>query len=523
MTERSTETATAGAALKSGVEAAKRKWRGSITTRIMVATGLITAIIITSTFVYMSALVGNDLFENKRDEVLADAAGATQAAQRILDASDAGERASLTNLMAAVQTSIRDTSASPQILVRRDANQLVNDEAPLDFTTDAALASIITPELATQVGIGNASQYWQSVSLSDSQGQSQPGIVVGSSLVFPSGAGRYELFLGYSLAESESTLQFVQRTLLFTAVVLMLLMGVLVWSVIRFVFRPIRVAAEASSKLAAGDEQVRIPDLGDEHFNQLASSFNEMADTLQTRYQKLSELSQMQQRFVADVSHELRTPLTTIRLASDVLYADRSDLKAPAERSAELLHAQVLRFEALLESLLEISRYDAGDVELHFEVTDLDDLVHDEVKSLQALSESPLKFKPASTDTTVEVDALRIRRIVSNLLSNAIEHGEGKPIEIAVTSTTTEVICSVRDHGIGIDPQHLSHVFERFWRADPARARTLGGSGLGLAIALEDAEAHGGTIEVTSKPGDGTEFVLKIPRSSGSVAGGSDR
>lgn len=489
-----------------------RVWRGSLKIRIMAITGLVTAVIIGASWMYVSTVVGDDLFQNRRDEVLADAAQATQAAQRLLDASDAADRATLTNLMVSTRSTIRDTSSSSQVLVRRELGQPVVGEAPLDFTTDAGLASVITPELAEAVAKGENPQYWQSVRFVDANGNAQPGIVVGSSLVFPGGVGSYDLFIGYSLSEAEQTLAFLQRILFVTSLLLMLLIGVLVYSVVRFVFRPIRVAADTSHRLAEGEEDVRMPPLGDNQFDVLAASFNEMANTLQSRIGELDSLSTMQQRFVSDVSHELRTPLTTIRLAGDVLYSNRSEFTPASARSAELLHTQILRFESLLEDLLEISRYDAGSVDPSLEPTHIVDLVTDAADGLRSLSNSPIEVHVDGDIAPIEVDSRRIRRIVTNLLANAIEHGESKPIEVTLESTATDVVVSIRDHGIGMTAEQSSHVFERFWRADPSRTRALGGTGLGLAIAQEDAQLHGGTISVWSQPGLGAEFTLKLPR-----------
>ena len=176
-------------------------WRGSLKIRIMAMTGLVTFAMITATWFYVSTSVGTDLFENRRDEVLADAAQATIAAQRLLDASDASDRASLTNLMVSMRSTIRDTSSSSQVLVRREQGQPTLDDAPLDFTTDAGLASVITPELTEAVARGEHPQYWQSVTLLDANGDSQPGIVVASPLTFPGGVGTYQLFIGYSLTD----------------------------------------------------------------------------------------------------------------------------------------------------------------------------------------------------------------------------------------------------------------------------------------------------------------------------------
>jgi two-component system sensor histidine kinase MtrB len=249
-----------------------------------------------------------------------------------------------------------------------------------------------------------------------------------------------------------------------------------------------------------------------------------MADSLQKQITQLATLSQLQQRFVSDVSHELRTPLTTIRLAGDVIYDQRAAFPPATARTAELLHTQVERFDVLLSDLLEISRYDAGSVALELEPTNLVRLAEDAIESMKALvgdDGSSLRLEAPGGYFTVEVDARRIRRIIWNLLGNAIEHGEGRPIVVSVDSNEGAVALAVRDYGLGMTEQEVSRVFDRFWRADPSRRRTIGGTGLGLAISLEDATVHGGAIEVWSQPQAGSCFRLTLPRKPGEAVGAS--
>jgi two-component system sensor histidine kinase MtrB len=287
------------------------------------------------------------------------------------------------------------------------------------------------------------------------------------------------------------------------------------WIVVRFVVTPIRVAAETSQRLASGNLGVRIPEKGVDEIATLARSFNGMAESMQSQIRKLADLSEMQQRFVSDVSHELRTPLTTIRLAGDVLFDQRRSFPPATERTAELLHTQVERFELLLADLLEISRYDAGSVELETEPTNLVHLADDAIDGLRALAEtkgSELVLVAPGGHLDAEVDPRRIRRILHNLIGNAIEHGEGRPVTISVDSNETAVALAVRDHGLGMTEDDISHVFDRFWRADPSRQRTVGGTGLGLSISREDSSAHGGWLQVWSSPGQGSCFRLTLPR-----------
>jgi two-component system, OmpR family, sensor histidine kinase MtrB len=256
----------------------------------------------------------------------------------------------------------------------------------------------------------------------------------------------------------------------------------------------------------------------------LATSFNEMAASLQEKMTALEDLSQVQRQFVSDVSHELRTPLTTIKIASDVLFASRDQLDGPASRSAELLQSQLERFESLLTDLLEISRYDANVAVLDAEPVDICDLARQSADVAQQLAErrgAKIEFRLPADPCIAEVDRVRVERILRNLLVNAVEHGEGKDAVVTVAGDSVAVAVAVRDYGIGLAAGEERLVFDRFWRADPARARTTGGTGLGLAIALEDSRLHGGWLEAWGEVGRGSVFRLTLPRTAGAELAGS--
>jgi two-component system sensor histidine kinase MtrB len=231
----------------------------------------------------------------------------------------------------------------------------------------------------------------------------------------------------------------------------------------------------------------------------------------------MENLSRFQQRFVSDVSHELRTPLTTIRMAGDLIHDSRSDFDPAVARSAELLHNELDRFEELLADLLEISRFDAGAAALDSDLTDLRATVARAVQSAQPIADRWGSTISVTADgrCDAEVDARRVERILRNLIVNALEHGEGRPVEIAIAVNATAAAITVRDHGVGLRPGEGALVFNRFWRADPARARTSGGTGLGLAIALEDTHLHGGWLQAWGKPHEGAQFRLTLPRRAG--------
>jgi two-component system sensor histidine kinase MtrB len=224
----------------------------------------------------------------------------------------------------------------------------------------------------------------------------------------------------------------------------------------------------------------------------------------------------VQQRFVADVSHELRTPLTTVRMAADLLHDKRQDLPADDARAVELLQNQLNRFEALLADLLETSRQDSGSVHLSYEEVELRMLVDRVVAALQPLAdEVGCRVEVVGASSLVaECDALRVERIMANLLSNALEHGRGNPVIVEVSQEGGQALLAVTDHGIGLSQAELASVFTRFWRADPSRVRRIGGTGLGLSIALGDARAHGGALTASGAPGEGATFTLLLPLSA---------
>ncbi len=263
---------------------------------------------------------------------------------------------------------------------------------------------------------------------------------------------------------------------------------------------------------------------GADDLGMLATSFNEMAATLQGQLRELEELSKAQRQFVSDVSHELRTPLTTIRMAAEILFEAREQLDAAEARSVELLQSQIERFETLLTDLLEISRHDANVATLDAEPTDICDIARrsaDDAQQLAGRRGCRIEFRLPAEPCIAEVDKRRVDRILRNLLVNAVEHGEGRDVVVTVAADRDAVGVAVRDHGVGLAPGEEQRVFERFWRADPARARTTGGTGLGLAIALEDAHLHGGWLQAWGEKGRGAVFRLTVPRAAGHPLAGS--
>jgi two-component system, OmpR family, sensor histidine kinase MtrB len=334
----------------------------------------------------------------------------------------------------------------------------------------------------------------------------------------------YQLYYFFPLTPVQQTLAQIQTTLLVGGVALVFLFVAIAALVTRWVVAPVRYAARAAQRLSTGNLSERMPVRGVDELAALATSFNDMGASLQEKMTALQDLSQAQRQFVSDVSHELRTPLTTIKMAADVLFENRDQFNEPASRSAEVLQSQLERFESLLTDLLEMSKYDANVADLDPEPVDVCDLARLAADVAQQLAErrgAKIEFRLPAEPCVAEVDRVRVERILRNLLVNAVEHGEGKDAVVTVAGDSVAVAVAVRDYGIGLAAGQERLVFDRFWRADPARARTTGGTGLGLAIALEDARIHGGWLEAWGEPGRGSVFRLTLPRIAGADLVGS--
>ncbi|MFD7797370.1 MtrAB system histidine kinase MtrB [Streptomyces sp. NPDC059759] len=343
---------------------------------------------------------------------------------------------------------------------------------------------------------------------------SQPALVIGKQLTDPNGDA-YQLYYLFPLTQEEKSLSLVKGTLATAGLFVVVLLGAIAWLVVRQVVTPVRMAAGIAERLSAGRLQERMKVTGEDDIARLGEAFNKMAQNLQLKIQQLEDLSRMQRRFVSDVSHELRTPLTTVRMAADVIHDAREDFDPMTARSAELLADQLDRFETLLADLLEISRFDAGAAALEADAIDLRDVVRRVVGGAEPLAErkgTHIRVVGDQQPLIAEADARRVERVLRNLVVNAVEHGEGKDVVVKLAAAGGAVAIAVRDYGVGLKPGEATRVFSRFWRADPARARTTGGTGLGLSIALEDARLHGGWLQAWGEPGGGSQFRLTLPR-----------
>lgn len=494
----------------------RRVWRRSLFLRVIATTLVLSMIVVGALGFSLLSRVTSGLLDAKERISVGESAAGQGEAQRLLDAADTGPSTpSPSRLVDSVVSILASRAGSPATFDVLLLSSQTSSDAPERGTNLVAVSSV-PADLRAAISLTKR-QSWTYTEIRYLDGRSVPGLVVGTPLNVPS-VGPYELYYLFPLTQEQQTLDLVRSAVVGAGLVLVVLLAAVAGIVTRQVALPVREAAQRARRLSAGhlDERMRVK--REDDLSQLARSFNEMAESLENQIEQLEELSRVQQRFVSDVSHELRTPLTTIRMAADVLFGDRDSFDPATARSAELLQTQLDRFESLLVDLLEISRFDAGAAVLDVSVIDLSTLIDqtiDSVGPLAARLQVPVRFISHERPSRVECDSRRIDRIIRNLLDNAIEHADPRGVQVELAGNDDSVAVTVRDKGVGLRPGESSLVFSRFWRADPARARTTGGTGLGLAIALEDARLHGGWLEAWGEPGKGACFRLTLPRAPG--------
>ena len=484
-------------------------WRSSLQVRVITSTLAMGLVALGAIGLYVGELMKEGLFTGRVEQLLAESARGTSQAQKTFDSSNAQTASDVQRLLQDVATAQGSGGAGEREVFLLRAPGESSADSVGNAASARGLIPLVTPELQRATAEGG--QHWQSVAW-EVDGRVEPAVMIGQDVDVPF-AGTYQLFFLYSLQAEQERLDFLLSTLAAAAAALVVLLGGMTWLVTRQAVRPVRRAAEVAERLADGHLAERMPVHGEDEMATLASSFNEMAASLQDQIRRMEELSALQRRFVSDVSHELRTPLTTIRMAGEVIHASRDDFDPAVKRSAELLATQLDRFEDLLADLLEISRFDAGAAVLDADSRDVRDVVLAAVEHtfpLAARRGSWLSVDLAQTECVADIDPRRVERVLRNLLVNAVEHAEGSAVEITVGADRYAVAVTVRDHGVGMTADEALHVFDRFWRADPARARTTGGTGLGLAIARGLVDAQGGDIWIEPPPGGRIAFELPV-------------
>jgi len=490
----------------------RTRWRRSLQWRVVTLTLLLSILFATAAALLLVSRVRDGVLAQAQDQDLVESNAALLEAQRIVAAADTGaDSPDGTAVIDTVVSALALRAGSPGLfdVLLLASPQLAATGAPERGTNFASPASI-PPDLRTVIATDDRIA-WTYTTLRLSDGSSGPGFIVGAPLLVP-GLGRYELYLLHPLAEEQATLTLVASAAAGVGVLLAGAVSLLAWVTARQVVSPVRVAARAAQRLGEGDLTSRVPVHGEDDLAVLAGSFNTMADQMQAQITRLESLSQLQQRFVADVSHELRTPLTTMQMAADVIHAARGSLPPGPARSAELLGAEMDRFRALLADLLEISRFDAGAAELAASRIDLRDLVAGTADSLRGLAGAHGVILCCDGESAVvTADGRRIDRIIRNALTNAIEHAAGRPVTLTTARGPRVAAVRIRDEGVGLTDAEAARVFDRFWRGDRARVRTIGGTGLGMAIAREDARLHAGELQIAGVPGGGAVVRLLLP------------
>jgi two-component system sensor histidine kinase MtrB len=491
----------------------KQAWNKSLGLRIIATTFIVSTILVTIIGLILINRVSSGILTSKESSSITEASSAINEAQKVVTATDTG--AGAPNISTVVDTAVTALAVragqSGLFDVLFLASSDISKQGLPERGTNLVAENSVSEDLRSRVE-KTEKLLWAYTEINYLDGRKIPGLVVAAPIKI-NNVGDYSLFLLFPLDKEEETIGIIRSAVLATGILLIFGLLILVWYLTRSVLSPVRKTAEAAERLRMGLLNERVPVRGEDDLAKLAGSFNSMAASIQQQIGQLEQMSRMQKRFVSDVSHELRTPLTTVRMAADVLYESRDQYTGETARAAELLSTQIERFEILLSQLLEISRFDAGAADLSLNMVNNKDVIEktaDSLSNLLAKQETPVVITGSAPE--IELDQRRIERVLRNLISNASEYGEGKPIEVEIGSDEDTIAVVVKDKGPGLKPGESSLVFNRFWRADPARARTTGGTGLGLAIALEDARLHSGWIDVWGSPGKGTMFRLTLPR-----------
>ncbi|MCK2215592.1 HAMP domain-containing histidine kinase [Actinomadura sp. ATCC 31491] len=347
---------------------------------------------------------------------------------------------------------------------------------------------------------------WQRVVRDDT-----PWLILGAPLLVsgPDGTARAsgaEVYAARSLLAEQRSIDLLAARAWVTGGAALAFAVVLALLATRGVLVPVRELGRAARLLGQGELRTRIAVRGADELADVARTFNDTAAELERHVRQLREMEADARRFVADVSHELRTPLAALAAVADILEEEASRLPEPAGRAARLVSQETLNLTALVNDLIEISRFDSGVAALALNEVDVADLVRATLRTRGWSEQVETELPPA---VTARLDPRRVDVILANLVGNALRHGE-PPVSVRLSAGPHWIALEVRDHGPGLDEATLPHVFDRFYKASAARARSEG-SGLGLAIARENARLHRGDLTVANAPDGGALFTLRLP------------
>jgi two-component system, OmpR family, sensor histidine kinase MtrB len=384
-------------------------------------------------------------------------------------------------------------------LERRGGFDVLTLSGDRTFQSSVSLSRDSIPaDLRAAVGDGRIVVARRSVS-------GHPEVIVGAALP----PGEEELWFFFPLDDLYHDLDTLAVVLATSALVMVALSAGVGAVAARGMLRPIGRARDAAHRLEAGALETRLPSDGSDEFAELSRSFNQMATALERTVGELRDAEAGHRRFVADVSHELRTPVTALSTAAELLEPQLDQLAEPDRRAAQVLVSEARRLRQLVEDLMEVSRLDAGVAAMDWDLIDVRRLL---VGAMADRGWTDRVRIDGTGPVLVRGDRRRLDRVFTNLVDNSLHHGR-PPVNVRITRSADEVAIEVRDHGPGILPEEIPRVFERFFKADPARPRSAG-SGLGLAIAAENVALHGGRIEVDNHPEGGARFVVTLPAAS---------
>lgn len=326
---------------------------------------------------------------------------------------------------------------------------------------------------------------------------------------------------GNSLTRIQTEIAEMTRTLVYLIPVVLLIAGLGGMFLTDRALRPVRRLASAAGQIEAEDLSQRLPVMGDDEFADLAVTINGMLSRLQASFERQEQAFEQQQRFAADASHELRTPLTIIKANTSLALSERRT-ETEYEKTLRAVDLAADRMTRIVQDLLLLARADAGQLAYKLVPTPLAEVLGSAAASLAIPDHAPISMDLSAKPIFVRGHGDSLVRLFSNLLENAARHtpGDGRII-VSVERIGGQVAVEVADTGIGIAPEHLPHVSERFYRVEAARSRAQGGTGLGLSICRSIAELHGGGLEITSLPGSGTTVRVLLQDAGPEAAAGT--
>lgn len=436
-----------------------------------------------------------------------------QARNDILQRTQDASVRTLTDRLSAVYPLARGTPHRSQLQYIADV-VTDQDSATVAMYKDLTSSSSVPREAlprALRQAVAEGDVAWQRVVR-----HGEPLLIIGTPLriIHPDGAAwpsGIEVYSIRSLAPEQRSIDQLAATAWAIGGAAVALAIVLALLAARSVLRPARELGHAAQRLGAGDLRTRITVRGSDELSDVARTFNDTAAELERHVERLRAMEADARRFAADVSHELRTPLAAMTAVTDVLDEESAHLPAHTGQAARLVSRETHALSRLVDDLLEISRFDSGAAALTLDEIDVSALVQATLRARGWTGRVDTDLPP----TTARLDPRRVDVVVANLVGNALRHGE-PPVSLRLRADAELITVEVRDHGPGVDPSVLPHIFDRFYKADAARTRS-DGSGLGLAIARENArlhrsDTHRGDLTATNAPDGGAVFRLLLPR-----------